>query len=41
MRIFRGFDWLREYFMFPRKFLGVSLTGLCQVLPRSPPRPST
>jgi type VI secretion system protein ImpG len=36
MRIFRGFDWLREYFMFPRKFLGVSFTGLGQVLPRLP-----
>ena len=26
-RIFRGFDLLREYFMFPRKFLGFSLTS--------------
>ena len=27
-RIFRGFDLLREYFMFPRKFLGFQLTKL-------------
>ena len=27
-RIFRGFDFLREYFMFPRKFLGFKLIGL-------------
>ncbi|SFH93794.1 type VI secretion system protein ImpG [Bosea sp. OK403] len=27
-RIFRGFDLLREYFMFPRKFLGFTLGGL-------------
>ena len=27
-RIFRGFDLLREYFMFPRKFLGFSVTDL-------------
>ena len=33
-RIFRGFDLLREYFMFPRKFLGVALTGLEVVIPR-------
>ena len=33
-RIFRGFDFLREYFMFPRKFLGFSLTGLDTVLRR-------
>ena len=33
-RIFRGFDLLREYFMFPRKFLGFSLTGLDSVLRR-------
>ena len=30
-RVFRGFDLLREYFMFPRKFLGFKLTGLLQV----------
>src|SRR5262249_22184883 len=31
-RVFRGFDLLREYFMFPRKFLGFSLTGLDAVM---------
>src|SRR5262249_32923415 len=31
-RIFRGFDLLREYFMFPRKFLGFTLTGLETVM---------
>jgi type VI secretion system protein ImpG len=31
-RIFEGFDLLREYFMFPRKFLGFRLTGLAPVL---------
>ena len=33
-RIFRGFDFLREYFMFPRKFLGFKLTKLDKVMPR-------
>jgi type VI secretion system protein ImpG len=33
-RIFRGFDFLREYFIFPRKFLGFALTGLDKVLRR-------
>jgi type VI secretion system protein ImpG len=33
-RIFCGFDYLREYFMFPRKFLGFVLTGLAKVMPR-------
>jgi type VI secretion system protein ImpG len=33
-RIFRGFDFLREYFMFPRKFLGFRLIGLSAVLPK-------
>src|SRR3954471_18075818 len=33
-RVFRGFDLLREYFMFPRKFLGVTLSGLEGVIPR-------
>jgi type VI secretion system protein ImpG len=33
-RIFRGFDLLREYFVFPRKFLGFELTGLGRVMPR-------
>jgi type VI secretion system protein ImpG len=32
-RIFRGFDLLREYFMFPRKFLGFELCHLQHVLP--------
>ena len=31
-RIFRGFDLLREFFMFPRKFLGLKLIGLRRVL---------
>jgi type VI secretion system protein ImpG len=35
-RIFRGFDLLREYFMFPRKFLGFKLTRLGAVMPRLP-----
>ena len=30
-RIFRGFDFLREYFTFPRKFLGFRLVGLSEV----------
>jgi type VI secretion system protein ImpG len=33
-RIFRGFDLLREYFMFPRKFLGFNLTKLAAVMPQ-------
>lgn len=33
-RVFEGFDLLREYFAFPRKFLGCRLTGLDEVLPR-------
>jgi len=33
-RFFRGFDLLREYFMFPRKFLGFRITRLDQILPR-------
>ena len=33
-RIFRGFDFLREYFVFPRKFLGFRLTGLAEVMPK-------
>jgi type VI secretion system protein ImpG len=32
--IFRGFDFLREYFLFPRKFLGIRLLGLSQVVPK-------
>jgi type VI secretion system protein ImpG len=33
-RVFEGFDLLREYFVFPRKFLGLNLTRLDAVLPR-------
>ena len=33
-RIFHGFDFLREYFMFPRKFLGFKLEKLERVIPR-------
>ena len=33
-RIFEGFDILREYFLFPRKFLGFRLTGLGAVIDR-------
>ena len=33
-RVFEGFDLLREYFVFPRKFLGCELTRLDAVLPR-------
>jgi type VI secretion system protein ImpG len=33
-RIFEGFDLLREFFAFPRKFLGCNLAGLGDVLPR-------
>jgi len=33
-RVFRGFDLIREYFHFPRKFLGFALEGLDEVLPR-------
>jgi type VI secretion system protein ImpG len=33
-RVFEGFDLLREFFVFPRKFLGCNLTGLDAVLPR-------
>jgi type VI secretion system protein ImpG len=33
-RVFEGFDLLREFFVFPRKFLGCNLTGLNAVLPR-------
>jgi type VI secretion system protein ImpG len=33
-RVFEGFDLLREFFVFPRKFLGFNLTGLAEVLPR-------
>src|SRR5450432_3335467 len=33
-RIFRGFDYLREYFTFPRRFLGMSLEGLGAIAPK-------
>jgi len=33
-RVFKGFDLLREYFAFPRKFLGCRLTGLNEFLPQ-------
>ena len=33
-RVFHGFDLLREYFLFPRKFLGFRLDGLGAVLPK-------
>ena len=33
-RIFRGFELLREYFLFPRKFLGFRLKRLAEVLPQ-------
>jgi type VI secretion system protein ImpG len=33
-RVFRGFDFLREYFTFPRRFLGFSLQGLGAVAPK-------
>ena len=33
-RVFEGFDLLREFFMFPRKFLGCKLTRLDEILPK-------
>jgi len=33
-RVFEGFDLLREYFAFPRKFLGCRLTGIDEFLTR-------
>jgi type VI secretion system protein ImpG len=33
-RVFVGFDYLREYFTFPRRFLGVELCGLDAVAPK-------
>ena len=33
-RVFRGFTLLREFFLFPQKFLGFRLNGLSAVLPR-------
>lgn len=37
-RVFRGFDLLREYFMFPRKFFGFRLAGLEAALKKVPSR---
>ena len=37
-RIFAGFELVREYFAFPRKFLGFRLTGLRPILARLPAR---
>ena len=34
LRLFRGFDFLREYLAFPRKFLGFDLVGLEKIIPR-------
>ena len=36
LRVFRGFDLLHEYFVFPRKFLGFLLRGLDTVLAKIP-----
>ena len=33
-RVFRGFDLLREYFLFPRKFLGFRLDKLAGLMPQ-------
>jgi type VI secretion system protein ImpG len=33
-RVFEGFDLLRDFFVFPRKFLGFKLNRLAEVLPR-------
>ena len=33
-RVFEGFDLLREFFVFPRKFLGCALTGLDRIFPQ-------
>jgi type VI secretion system protein ImpG len=35
-RVFVGFDFLREYFTFPRRFLGFELRGLGSVAPKLP-----
>lgn len=34
LRVFRGFHYLQEYFMFPRKFMGFKITGLRRVMKR-------
>lgn len=36
LRVFRGFDLLHEYFMFPRKFLGFRLVGLAEAIRKLP-----
>jgi len=33
-RVFRGFDFVREYFTFPRKFIGIRLDRLAEIMPR-------
>lgn len=33
-RVFRGSELLREYFVFPRKFLGIKLTKLDSIMPK-------
>ncbi len=38
LRVFRGFDLLREYFVFPRKFFAFKLTGLEAVMRKLPAR---
>jgi type VI secretion system protein ImpG len=35
-RVFRGFDLIREYFLFPQRFLGFNLTKLAGVMPKLP-----
>jgi type VI secretion system protein ImpG len=35
-RVFVGFDYLREYFVFPRRFLGIELRGLEAIAPKLP-----
>ena len=37
-RVFHGFNLVREYFMFPRKFLGFKLTRLKKMMARFPTR---
>lgn len=34
LRVFEGFNLLRDYFLFPRKFLGFAVTGLEAAMPR-------
>lgn len=36
VRVFRGFTLLREFFLFPQKFLGFRIKGLGAILPRVP-----